>query len=148
VTLAERLMQDMVNSMKSGDADRTGMIRLLRAAVKNEEIKAGHSLNDEEVLKVLQRESKQRKDAAVLYREAGRDDLLAKEEYELGIVAEYLPKLMDEAQTKDLVDRVIDDLGEVGGLQVGIVIGVVLKQAAGQADGALVSKLVRERLAS
>jgi hypothetical protein len=82
-----------------------------------------------------------------LYRGAGRDDLLKKEEYELTVVTEYLPVLLDEAATKALVDKVVSGMGEVDPSQMGQVIGAVVKEAAGKADGALVSKLVRERLA-
>ena len=148
MTLAEKLTEDMKTSMRAGDADRTGMLRLLRAALKYEEIKTGHVLSDEEAVKILQRESKQRKDASELYRGAGRDDLLAKEQYELTVLAEYLPQLMDEAATKELVERVMSGMGEVTQAQMGTAIGAVLKEAAGKADGALVSKLVRERLAA
>jgi len=71
MSLLAKLTEDMKNSMRAGDADRTGMIRLLMSSLKNEQIKVGHELSDEEALKVLQRESKQRKDAAELYRGPG-----------------------------------------------------------------------------
>jgi uncharacterized protein YqeY len=147
MSLLAKLTEDMKNSMRAGDADRTGMIRLLMSSLKNEQIKVGHELSDEEALKVLQRESKQRKDAAELYRGAGRDDLLAKEEYELTVVAEYLPTVLTEDETRALVDKVVAEMGgTVTMQQMGQVIGAVVKEAAGAADGGLVSKLVRERL--
>ena len=148
MTIVEKLTEDMKNSMRAGDANRTSMIRLLLSSLKNEQIKVGHELNDEETVKVLQREAKQRRDAAELYRGAGRDDLLKKEEYELTVVGEYLPRLLSEDETRALVERVAAGMGEVTQAQTGMVIGAVLKEAAGKADGALVSKLVRERLAA
>jgi uncharacterized protein YqeY len=149
MSLLVKLTEDMKNSMRAGDPDRTGMVRLLLSSLKNEQIKVGHELSDEEALKVLQRESKQRKDAAELYRGAGRDDLLAKEEYELTVVAEYLPQLLNEDETRALVDKAIADLGgEVTQQQMGAVISAVRQQGGASVDGALVAKLVRERLSA
>ena len=146
MTLFEQLTEDMKASMKAAEADRTGVLRLLRGALKNEEIKAGHPLDEAEALKVMQREAKQRRDSIEAYRSAGRDDLLAQEELELGIISQYLPAAMSEAELEKVVDAVVTELGASSPAQMGQVIGAVMKQVGAKAEGGTVSKLVRARL--
>jgi hypothetical protein len=138
----------MKTSMKAGDADRTGVLRLLRGALKNDEIKLGHELSEEEVQKVLAREAKQRRDSIEAYRSASRNDLAEHEEMELGVISEYLPAAPSQADVERLADEVIEELGATDSKQMGAVIGAVLKKAGPGADGGLVSKVVRERLRS
>jgi uncharacterized protein len=148
VSIAEQLTEDMKASMKAGNADRTNVLRLLRGALKNEEIKVGHSLGDDEVLKVLQRESKQRKDSIEAYTQAGRTDLVDKEEAEQKIIQEYLPEALSEADVAKIVDEVIAETGATDMKQMGAVIGGVMKRVGAAAEGGLVSKLVREKLSA
>jgi uncharacterized protein YqeY len=146
VTTQQRLTEDMKISMKAGEAERTGVLRLLRGAIKNEEIKIGHPLDESEALKVLQKEAKQRRDSIAAYESAGRADLKLVEQAELGIIEGYLPDAMSEAELKTIIEAVISELGSVDAQQMGQVIGAVMKRAGARADGALVSRLVRERL--
>jgi uncharacterized protein YqeY len=146
VTIAEQLLEDMKTSMKAGEAARTGVLRLLRAALKNDEIKLGHELSEDEAMKVLAREAKQRRDSIEAYRTAGRDDLLAQEELELGIIATYLPTALTEAQLTAIVDEVVSTLGATDAKQMGQVIGAVMARVGASADGGAVSRLVRARL--
>ncbi len=147
MTIAQQLTEDMKVSMKAGQADRTGTLRLLRAAVKNEEIKLGHLLEEAEVLKLLQREAKQRRDSIAAYRGAGREDLAGREEMELAIVQEYLPETMPDDELARVVDEVIAGMGQVGVAQKGMVIGEVMKRVGARADGGVVARLVSQRLA-
>jgi uncharacterized protein YqeY len=147
VRITEQLTEDMKTSMKAGETERTGVIRLLRGAFKNEEIKVGHPLDDAEALKVLQREAKQRRDSIEAYRMAGRDDLRAIEEAELVIIATYLPEAMSDEELAAVVDAVATELG-ADMKQMGQVIGAVMKQVGARADGGAVSRLVRERLSA
>ncbi|HEY6736442.1 MAG TPA: GatB/YqeY domain-containing protein [Candidatus Saccharimonadia bacterium] len=147
MTLQERLTEDMKSSMKAGTADRTGVLRLVRGAIKNEEIKVGHPLGDDEVLKVLAREVKQRKDSIEAYTAAGRSELAEAEAAEQKIIAEYLPQAMDETELRQLIDAVVAQVGATDMKQMGVVIGQVMQQVGTRADGGTVSKLVRERLA-
>lgn len=147
MTIAERLTEDMKASMKAQDADRTGVLRLLRGSLKNEEIKVGHQLSEEEALKVLQREAKQRRDSVEAYQSAGRTDLAEREEAELTVIKGYLPEVMSEDELAKVVDEVIAETGATDAKQMGAVIGGVLKRVGARADGAVVSKLVREKLA-
>jgi uncharacterized protein YqeY len=136
----------MEASMKAGDTARTGTLRLLRGAVKNEEIKIGHPLDESEVLKVLGREAKQRRDSVEAYEQGGRDDLVDKEKAELAVIGEYLPAAMSEEELGRLVDEVAGQLGATDMKQMGAVIGAVMAKVGGWADGGAVAQLVRKRL--
>lgn len=147
MTTLETLTEDMKTSMKAGDAARTGVLRLLRGALKNEEINAGHvALDESGAMKVLQREAKQRRDSIEAYRAAGRQDLLAQEELELGIIASYLPEAMSETELASVVDEVITELGATDAKSMGQVMGAVMARVGAKADGGAVSRLVRARL--
>ncbi len=136
----------MKTSMKSGDAERTGVLRLLRSAFKNEEIKIGHELDEAEAMKVLQREAKQRRDSIAAYQSAGRADLQATEEAELEVISAYLPAAMSEEDLTKLVDEVVAETGATSPAQMGQVIGAVMKRAGAAADGAMVARVVKGRL--
>lgn len=146
MSTVEQLTEDMKASMKAGDQERTGVLRLLRGALKNEEIKSGHPLSEDEALKVLQREAKQRRDSIVAYQGAGRTDLADKEEAELAVVSEYLPETMSESELANVVDEVVAETGASGMAQMGQVMGAVMKRVGPKADGATVSRLVKEKL--
>jgi uncharacterized protein YqeY len=146
LTTAEQLTDDMKASMKAGDQERTGVLRLLRGALKNEEIKSGHTLSEDESLKVLQREAKQRRDSIEAYQNAGRADLADKEQAELEVVSEYLPQAMSERELSEVVDEVVAETGAAGMAQMGQVMGAVMKRVGAKADGSMVSRLVKEKL--
>jgi uncharacterized protein len=148
VTINEQLTEDMKASMKAGQADRTGVLRLIRGSLKNEEIKMGHPLDEPEVLKVLQREAKQRRDSITAYQDAGRMELAEREEAELKVIGEYLPEAMSEADLTQVIDEVIAETGATTPAQMGVVIGGVMQRVGARADGGTVSRLVRERLAA
>jgi hypothetical protein len=148
VTTSEQLTEDMKTSMKAGEDVRTGVLRLLRGALKNEEIKAGHSLDEAEALKVLQREAKQRRDSIEAYMKAGRDDLRQIEERELEIIATYLPTAMTDEEVSAVIDEVVAEMDGADMSKMGQVIGGVMKRVGARADGGTVSRLVRARLAA
>ena len=141
-----QITQDMATSMKAGDAQRTGVLRLLRAAFKNEQIKLGHELAQDEVLKVLQREAKQRRDSIQAYQEAHRPELAAVENEELVIIAQYLPRPLSADELVAIVDTVISETSASGPGAMGGVIKEVVARAGARADGGTVAKVVRERL--
>ncbi len=147
LTIMEQIDRDLAASMKAGDATRTGVLRLLRSAFKNEQIKLGHELSEAEVLKILQRESKQRRDSITAYNEANRPELAAVEEEELAIISAYLPEALSNQALEAIVDEVIAELGNPGPAAMGQVIGAVMAKVGARADGGTVSKVVREKLA-
>jgi uncharacterized protein YqeY len=142
--ILDQLTNDMGAAMKSGQPERVSTLRLLRSAMSNERIKLGHDLTDEEALKVLQREAKQRRDSIEQYQSAGRSELAAKEQDELEIIESYLPAPLTEDELRDLVDAAVAELGS--NAQMGAVIGKVLAKTGARAEGGTVSRLVRERL--
>lgn len=144
--LLDKIQTDLTTAMKSGDSDRTAVLRLLVAALKNERIKVGHDLGEAEEQKVLAREAKQRKDSVEAYEKGGRAELAEAEKAELTVIEAYLPEQLDEAAVSKLVAEAIAETGASGPQAMGQVIGAVMKKAGGAADGGLVARLVREKL--
>lgn len=142
--ILDQLTSDMGAAMKSGQSERVATLRLLRSAMSNERIKLGHELSDDEALKVLQREAKQRRDSIDQYQAAGRAELAQKEQAELELIECYLPQPLSEDELRSMVDAAVAELGSDA--QMGAVIGKVMAQAGARADGETVSRLVRERL--
>ncbi|MBO0681018.1 GatB/YqeY domain-containing protein [Mycolicibacterium sp. S2-37] len=151
--LKERLRADLTTAMKSRDKLRTATLRLLLAAIQTEEVagKESRTLSDEEVLKVLSRESRKRAEAAEVYTQNGRGELAASEHAEARVIDEYLPTPLTEAEVADVVDtamaQVAEQLGERPSMkQMGLVMKAATAIAAGKADGARLSAAVRARL--
>lgn len=144
MNLQEQINTDLISATKSGDSARIGVLRLLKNAFSNEQIKLRHILSDEEVLKVLAREAKQRRDSIQAYRDGGREDLASEEEAELSVIETYLPQQISDEELEKVVVATIDELGS--NAQMGRVIGEVMKKVASRADGGRVSLLVRQRL--
>lgn len=146
MAVSAQIEQDISTAMKEGSADRVAVLRLLKSSFKNEQIKLGHELGDDEVMKVLQREAKQRRDSIDAYEQASRPELAAVEKAELEIITSYLPQQMEAAELAAIVDGVIKETGATSAAEMGVVIGAVMKQVAGKADGAAVSAVVRQKL--
>ena len=151
--LKERLRADLTSAMKSQDKLRTATLRMLLAAVRNEEVagKESRELTDADVLKVLAKESKKRGEAAEIYTQNGRGELAANEHAEARIIDEYLPTPLTDAELADVVDtamaQVAEQIGERPGLrQMGQVMKAATAIAAGKADGARLSAAVKSRL--
>jgi uncharacterized protein YqeY len=143
----------MVASMKAKDPLRTATLRMLMAAIQTEEVagKEARVLTDEEIIKVLAKESKKRGESAEIYTENGRGELAAKERAEAQIIDEYLPTPLTDAELIDVVDtalaQVSEELGERPGMrQMGQVIKAASALAKGKADGARISAAVKSRL--
>lgn len=138
----------MVTALKAGESDKVGVLRLLITAMKNEQIKVGGELSDEQALKVLASQAKQRKDSIVAYKEAGRQDLVDQESAELPVIEAYLPAQMSDEDLEVLVKEAISETGATEMSQMGQVIGAAMKKVQGQADGGRVSAAVKKLLAS
>ena len=145
--LKQKILDDMKAAMKTQQADRLSAIRMLQAAVKNREIELRpNAINDQEIMGVVRKLAKQRKDAIEQYENASRQDLADKEKQELAIIEEYLPKQMDAAQVTQVVAEVIAAMGANSMKQMGAVIKEVQARTAGAADNKLVSELVKSKL--
>lgn len=151
--LKARLQADLTAAMKAQDRLRTATLRMLLTAIRNDEVagKQSRELSDDEVLKVLARESKKRGEAAEIYTQNGRGDLAANEHAEARVIDEYLPTPLTEAELADVADTAIAQVAEEIGArptrkQMGQVMKAATAIAAGKADGARLSTAVKERL--
>lgn len=146
MSLLERLNADMKQAMKDKDKTKLSVIRMIKSALQNEQIKSGKELTEDEVLSVLNRERKQRKDSLQEFIKAGRDDLVAAVEAELEVLATYMPEQLSEEELKKIVQQVIAETGATSKKEMGKVMSAIMPRVKGKADGALVNKLVQELL--
>jgi len=133
-------------AMKAGDAVRVSTLRLAMAAAHNRQIELGHELTDAEVVEVLDRQVKQRRESIELYRQGGRPELANAEEAELAILREFLPAPLTDAEIERLARDAVATTGASGPADMGRVMGVLVPQTKGRADGKAVSDLVRQLL--
>lgn len=148
MSLLEQLDQDMKTALKNKEKTRLSVIRLLKAALKNEEIKLKRTLTEEEIVTVLSREMKQRKESLEEFTKAGRDDLIQQLKEEMEILQAYLPEQLSEDELKRLISQTIAETGASSMADMGKVMGAIMPKVRGRADGALVNRLVREMLSS
>ena len=146
MSLKQQLTDDMKAAMKSGDKHTLGVIRLANAAIKQKEVDERVELDDAQVLAVLEKMVKQRRDSVAQYEAAGRADLADIEKAEIVVVERYLPAKLGEAAILDAIDAAIAETGASGPADMGKLMGVLKPQLAGQADMGEVSKLVKQRL--
>ncbi len=147
MTLLEKLTADLKESLRHGDKLRSSVIRLAKAAIHNAEIAKGRSLEEAEVLEVLSREAKQRRESIVEFEKAGREDLLSKEKAELSILLEYLPQQLSREEIVAAARQVIQEVGARDLRDKGRVMGKLMPQLRGKAEGRVVSEVVDELLA-
>lgn len=143
--ISDKLREDMKTAMKAGEKARLGTIRMLLSELKNDRIDKGEDLTDADEQKVLASYAKKRKESIEKYREGGRQDLVDKEQAEYELTMSYLPEPMSEDQLKRIIQKHID-AGDGGMQAFGSVMKAVMAEIAGQADGKVVSALVKEML--
>jgi len=148
MSIKEKLRADLMDAIRSRDGISSGTIRMVLSAITNEEVsgKEVRILTDAEVITVLSREAKKRREAAVAYDAVGRADKADLEKSEGEIIAAYLPAQMGEDEIKKLIASAITQSGAGGPADMGKVMGILKPQVAGKADGAIVSGLVKEAL--
>lgn len=146
MSLSERLNEDMKQAMKSQDKFKLSVIRMVRAAIKNIEIDQRKTLDDNEVLDVLNREIKQRKDSLQEFEKAGRADLADHAKAELVILTEYMPQQLTEEEVKAIVQQTIQEVGASSKADMGKVMGALMPKVKGRADGKLINQLVQQNL--
>lgn len=143
--MQDKIEQDLNSALKAGDSLTVSVLRLMRSSLTNARIEKG-DLNDDDVVKVLQKEAKQRRDSIASYEDGGRQDLADKEKAELEIIDKYLPEQMEDAELERLIDEAIAQTGATGTADMGKVMGSVNQKVAGQAEGARVAAIVRSKL--
>ena len=148
--LKETLKSDLTEAIRSSDKVVSGTIRMVLTAITNEEVsgKEARVLSDEEIITVLSREAKKRREAAEEFAKAGRTDRAAEEKAEGEVIAKYLPAQLSEDDIKKLIADAVTSTGAAGPADMGKVMGAIKPKIAGKADGALVSSLVKAALAN
>ena len=148
--MRDRFTTEMKEAMKAGDKRRLGTIRLIQAALKDKDIEARGAgkgqATDDEILALLQKMIKQRQESIVMYEQGGRAELAQQEREEAEIIASFLPKQMDEAETRAAIEAAIRDTGAASMKDMGKVVGALRAQYAGRMDFARASAVVKELL--
>jgi len=150
MSIYDSILSDLKDAMKSKDKDRTRVLRSLKAALLEKEIserKGGEAkLNDDQIIQVLTKAAKQRKESIEQFENAGRDELADNEKKELKVIEEYLPEMMSEEELTKLVDATIAQVNATSVQDMGKVMGAIMPKVRGKADGSMVNKLVRQKL--
>lgn len=145
--LKEKLNEDLRAALRASDETRKTTIRLALSAAHNAEIQAGHAfVEDSDILGVLAREAKQRRESIEEYRKAARADLVAKEEAELAIISAYLPAQMSRSEIEAATRRVIEQAGARGPADKGKIMPLIIAELRGRADGREINAVVTELL--
>jgi uncharacterized protein len=147
VTLRGRIESAVRDAMRARDERRTTTLRMALSAAHNERIARGRELSDDEVVAVVGREVKQRRESIAVYRGAGREDRADAEEAEVAILSEFLPEQLGDAEIESLARAAIAESGATGPSDMGRVMGRIAPQTKGRADGRAVSEVVRRLLA-
>jgi uncharacterized protein YqeY len=140
MTLLDTLQDEMKSAMKSRDQARLDALRFIVSAIRYVQVDTPN-LNDEQIVEVLKKEAKKRRESIVAYKAAGRDELLAKEEYELGIIEEYLPKMMSEDEVRAKVKEALESAKPEN---FGLAMNVCMKAVGKEAEGSMVARIVKE----
>ena len=150
MSLKARLLDDLKAAMKAKESDKKRVLRSLKAKILEKEIserKEGQStLSEEQIVDVLMKAAKQRKESIDQFKEGGRDDLVEKEEMELALIEKYLPEMMSEDEIRAAVKDQIEEMNATSMADMGKVMGALMGKLKGKAEGALISKIVKEEL--
>jgi uncharacterized protein YqeY len=150
--MRERIAKAVKDAMRSGDKRRLGTLRLILAAIKDRDLGVGGpapadgKISDSEILGLLQKMIKQRRDSITAYRQGGRKDLVDQEAAEVAVIEEFLPQQMGEAETKEVVAKLIEEIGAQGQKDMGRVMAALKQRYAGQMDFAKASGIVTRLL--
>jgi uncharacterized protein YqeY len=146
MSLKAQITEDMKTAMRAKDSARLGAIRLLLSAIKQREVDERIELTDADVISVIEKMLKQRRDSIAAFESAKRDDLADIEKFEVSVLQTYMPKQMSDAEISVIVDQVIADSGAQGAKDMGKVVGLVKPLVAGMADMGKVSGLIKAKL--
>ena len=148
MTLKDKIVSDMTSAMKAKDAARTSTLRMVKAAIMNREKEGGGEVTDEDVMKLLRSQVKQRRDSVEQYQKAGRPELVDKETAEIAVIEGYLPQAASEAEIEQAVIAAVAETGATSMKEMGAVMKAAMAKLAGKnADGKLVSETVKKKLA-
>ena len=146
MSLLKTITDEMYMSMKSGDKEKVNTLRTLISKLKDRQIKLKKNISDEETLKVIKTLVKQRKESEEIYLKAGREELAEKENYEISILNNYLPKLMSEEEVLLLIKQIIDETNAKDLSYIGKVMPLIMQRGKGKVDGKMANSLLRSLL--
>ncbi len=144
MSIQDQLNNDMKVAMKAQDKTKLSVIRMILSSIRNAEIEKKAPLTDDQVLDILVREQKQRKDSLVEFTKGNREDLATKEAAEIEIIEEYLPEQLTEAEVREIVAAIISEVGATTKADIGKVMGRVMPAVKGRADGKTINRIVQE----
>jgi uncharacterized protein YqeY len=144
--LLERIEVDLKNAMKAGDTVRAGTLKMLKSDIAYEKGKTGKELTDELIIDIVSRSAKRRRDSIKEFQKGNRQDLVDKETKELAIVEEYLPKQMSEEEIDKHISEKLASLGAVTQKDIGRVMGEIMKELKGKADGGVVKTILSKKI--
>ncbi len=144
--LKKRLQEDLKKAMKEKDTFKRDTVRFLMSAIKQVEVDTRKELTDADIIKIIQKNVKQRQDAAAQYKEGGREDLYEKEMQEAAILQEYLPKQLSDEELEAALKEIIAEVGATSLKDMGKIMGVATKKLAGVADGKRINETVKKLL--
>jgi len=146
MSLLDQLATDMKQAMKQKDKERLSTIRMMRSSLQSEAIHLGKDLSEDEILVVLSRELKQRKDSLQEFEQAGREDLVDKVMNEIKVVEDYMPKPLSDDELGQMIDQAVQEVGASSKADMGKVMEMIMPKVRGRADGGKVNKFVQMRL--
>ncbi|MDD6135178.1 MAG: GatB/YqeY domain-containing protein [Selenomonadaceae bacterium] len=146
MSLKEQLTNDMKEAMKNHEKDRLAVIRMVRGAIRQQEIDGQKELGDEDIIAVLSKEVKMRKDSMEEFKKGGREDLVEKTQAEIDVLMPYLPAQLSEEEVRELVKAAVEQTGAATAKDMGKVMGVLMPKVKGRADGKRVNTIVRSFL--
>ncbi len=146
MSIRQTISDDMKTFMRAKDTARLGAIRLLQASIKQKEVDERIELNDDQILSVIQKMLKQRKDSIEAYQQANRQDLIDQEQLEIEVLTKYMPEPLSDEEINQYIEEAVASTGASDMKDMGKVVGVLKSKVAGRADMAEVSKLVRQKL--
>ena len=146
MSLLKNITDEMYLSMKSGDKDKANTLRTLISKLKDQQIKLRKDISDEEALKIIKTLVKQRKESAEIYSKAGREELAEKENFEISILDNYLPKLMSEEDVLSLIKKIVDETNAKDLSDIGKVMPLVMQRGKGKVDGKIANRILRSIL--
>ena len=146
MSLKQKITEDMKSAMRSKESDRLGAIRLLQSAIKQKEVDERIQVSDDDILNVIEKMLKQRRDSIEAYKKANRPDLVDKEEFEVNILQQYLPEQLKDSEIDQIIDDVISSCGASSIRDMGVVMSSVKMKVVGKANMAEVSQKIKTKL--
>ena len=146
MSLLKNITDEMYLSMKSGDKEKANTLRTLISKLKDQQIKLRKDISDEEALKIIKTLVKQRKESAEIYSKAGREELAEKENFEISILNNYLPKLMSEEDVLSLIKKIVNETNAKDLSDIGKVMPLVMQRGKGKVDGKIANSILRSLL--